>query len=309
MIKMNVHQSIHIDAAPAKIFTVINDLHQWERWSPWVIAEPTAEITVAKDGKYHEWDGKIIGSGNLKIIEEMENQLVEMQLNFLKPWKSTATTCFELEATKKGTLVHWKMNSSLPLFLFWMKKQMQVFVGMDYDRGLLLLKDLVENGKAHSQLDIQGTTHFPATNYIGITTQCSTKEIGENMERDFTALMAFVMKECQDIMNGDALSIYHKFNVMRGRVKYTACFPVTAVPEKLPEGFISGRVPDLTTYSIRHTGPYHHIANAWAAGMMHQRGKQFKPAKSFPPFEVMRNSPKNTPPNALISDILFPMKG
>ena len=116
MIKMNVHQSIHIDAAPAKIFTVIKDLHQWERWSPWVIAEPTAEITVAKDGKYHEWDGKIIGSGNLKIIEEVENQLVEMQLNFLKPWKSTATTRFELEATKKGTLVHWKMNSSLTLF-------------------------------------------------------------------------------------------------------------------------------------------------------------------------------------------------
>ena len=309
MIKMNVHQSIHIDAAPAKIFTVINDLQQWERWSPWVIAEPTADINVAKDGKYHEWDGKIIGAGNLKIIEEVENQLVEMQLNFLKPWKSTATTRFELEATKKGTLVHWKMNSSLPLFLFWMKKQMQVFVGMDYGRGLLLLKDLVENGKAHSQLDFQGTTHFSSTDYIGITTQCSTQEIGENMERDFTALMAFVMKECQDIMNGDALSIYHKFDVIRGKVKYTACFPVTAIPEKLPEGFIRGSIPDLTTYSIRHTGPYHHIANAWAAGMMHQRGKQFKPVKSFPPFEVMRNSPKNTPPNALISDILFPMKG
>ena len=76
--------------------------------------------------------------------------------------------------------------------------------------------------------------------------------------------------------NGDALSIYHKFDVMRGKVKYTACFPVTAIPEKLPEGFISGRVPDLTTYSIRHTGPYHHIANAW--GQYAPKSKQFKPA-------------------------------
>lgn len=308
MIKMNVHESILIDAAPSKVFSVINDLHQWEAWSPWVIAEPDAAISVAKDGKYHEWEGEIIGAGNLKIVHEVENELVEMNLNFLKPWKSKATTTFELEETIKGTRVYWKMESSLPLFLFWMKKQMQIFVGMDYDRGLKLLKDLIEQGETRSQLTYQGEHAFKATQYIGIKTQCDTQDIGENMERDFTALMAFVMTHCKAIMNGDALSIYHKFDVVRGKVVYTAAYPVSSIPENLPENFVIGKIPNLTTYSIRHTGPYHHIANAWAAGMMHQRGKQFKPSRAFPPFEVMRNSPTNTPENELISDILFPMK-
>ena len=45
------------------------------------------------------------------------------------------------------------------------------------------------------------------------------------MERDFTALMAFVMTHCKAIMNGDALSIYHKFDVVRGKVVYTAAYP------------------------------------------------------------------------------------
>ena len=57
---MNVNKSILIDAAPEKIFPIINDLSNWEQWSPWVIAEPTALINVAKDGKYHDWDGDII---------------------------------------------------------------------------------------------------------------------------------------------------------------------------------------------------------------------------------------------------------
>ena len=75
MPKMNVNKSIFIDATPAKIFPIINDLNNWEQWSPWTLAEPTAKITVAKDGKYHDWDGDIIGSGNLKITSEEKMNL------------------------------------------------------------------------------------------------------------------------------------------------------------------------------------------------------------------------------------------
>ena len=61
MPKMNVIKSIYVDAAPEKIYPIINDLSNWEQWSPWVIAEPNAQLNVAADGKYHEWDGEIIG--------------------------------------------------------------------------------------------------------------------------------------------------------------------------------------------------------------------------------------------------------
>ena len=116
MPKMNVNKSILIDATPEKIFPIINDLNNWEHWSPWTLAEPTVKITVAKDGKYHDWDGDIIGSGNLKITSEVEHQSVVMNLQFLKPWKSKAITKFHLKKTQKGTLVHWTMESSLPVF-------------------------------------------------------------------------------------------------------------------------------------------------------------------------------------------------
>ena len=306
MITMNVNQSIQINASPKKVFAVLNDLHQWEAWSPWVLAEPTAKITVAKDGKYHEWEGEIIGAGNLKIDHEKENELIEMSLHFLKPWKSKAKTTFVLEKKGKGTLLTWKMNSRLPFFLFWMKKQMQTFVGMDYDRGLKLLKDLVETSQTNSTLTFHGKKPFKGTAYIGLKTSCSPQDMAENMERDFTDILKNIVEYCKDLANGDFLTIYHEFDVMKNKVVYTACFPVTKIIKELPERFVTGHIPDLNTYSIRHKGPYRHIANAWAAGMMHERGKKFKPNKKFPPIEVMRNSPKNTPENELVADILFP---
>ncbi|MDB9821639.1 hypothetical protein OAC17_02770 [Flavobacteriaceae bacterium] len=34
MPKMNVIKSIYVDAAPEKIYPIINDLSNWEQWSP-----------------------------------------------------------------------------------------------------------------------------------------------------------------------------------------------------------------------------------------------------------------------------------
>lgn len=101
MPKMNVLQSIHIDASPEKIYPLISNLNHWNRWSPWVLAEPTAKITTTNEGTYHEWEGDIIGAGNLKIESSQPNVSVAMALTFLKPWKSSASTRIHLHKNKK----------------------------------------------------------------------------------------------------------------------------------------------------------------------------------------------------------------
>lgn len=305
---MNVNASLLIKASPEKIYPIISNLNYWETWSPWVLAEPSAAITVAKDGKYHEWTGEIIGSGNLKVVDEVENKSVSMDLNFLKPWRSFAKTTFELTPQKEGTLVQWTMESRLAFFLFWMKKQMEIFVSMDYNRGLLLLKDLIETGGTNSTLSFRGSKPFYATKYVGIKTSCPFSEIGNHMERDFTELMPYLMQNYRELLTGNGLSIYHKTEIVKDRVVYTAAHPVSEIPKNLPEHFVVGELPKFNAYTIRHTGPYRHIGNAWAAGMMHQRSKKFKATRAIPPIEVMYNSPTNTPEKELISEILFPVR-
>jgi uncharacterized membrane protein len=173
MPKTHVSKSINIDRSPDEIFKKLNDFNQWPQWSPWLICEPDARVEVAPDAKYYEWEGKRVGSGNMRIINEQPNGSIDYDLTFLTPWKSTAKVRFALEDTGESTKVTWIMDSSLPFFMFWMKKSMESFIGMDFDRGLNMLKEQVEDGTVNSKLEFIGEGSYPGCQYLGITRTCS----------------------------------------------------------------------------------------------------------------------------------------
>ena len=43
--------------------------------------------------------------------------------------------------TRLSRVVVCPMRGALPWFLFWMRPAMETFIGMDYERGLKMLKD------------------------------------------------------------------------------------------------------------------------------------------------------------------------
>lgn len=68
MPKTHVNKEIIIDASAQKVFSIINDFHHWSIWSPWLVAEPEAKVTVREDGKFYEWSGKRVGAGEMTIV-------------------------------------------------------------------------------------------------------------------------------------------------------------------------------------------------------------------------------------------------
>ena len=161
MPKMHISKSIHIDAPAEKIYSIISNYNDWQPWSPWLITEPEAKVTVKDDGKSYEWEGKRTGAGNMTILKAEENKILEMDLNFLKPWKSHADVFFYLKEENGGTKVEWGMDSSLPFFLFFMKKMMVAFVGADYERGLSMLKAYAEKGSVPTKLEFIVQEYLP----------------------------------------------------------------------------------------------------------------------------------------------------
>ena len=193
-------------------------MSNWQKWSPWVIAEPNVKIKLTYDGYYYEWEGDIIGAENLKIFDREVNKSVQMHLSFLKPWKSKATTTFHLKPTPKGTTLTWSMKSKLPFFMIWMKRQMEDFIGMDYDRGLNMLKDLIETGNTNSSLKFKGQKKLYPLQYVGLKRTCPINEIGQNMEQDFTYLLDFLGENYSDQLKGKLMSIYHQWKINKNRV-------------------------------------------------------------------------------------------
>lgn len=203
-------------------------------------------MKVADDAKFYEWEGKRIGSGNMRITAEHPDSVIEYDLTFLTPWKSTAKVRFELESLGDTTRAVWLMESSLPFFMFWMKKTMETLIGMDFERGLNMLKEYVEDGAIKSKLEFIGKGSYPGCQYIGISTSGAIADVGKFMTNDFEKLWNYLGKN-KDNIAGESFSIYHKWEMVKQKVSYTAGIPLQKVPDNLPEGMIAGAIPSIAT--------------------------------------------------------------
>ena len=307
MPKTYMEKSITIAANVEKVKSIITDFNHWEHWSPWLILEPECKAIVSDGGKKQEWDGKRIGSGMMTILAESDT-VINYDLVFLKPWKSKAKSDFLIEVVDENTTkLTWTMEGSLPFFMFWMKPMMERMIGMDYDRGLFMLKEYVENGSVDAKLEFLGESEYPGCKFIGIKNECSIDNIGEVMSGDFKKLMGFAKKRNENLTD-EFFSIYHKFDFSKNKVVYTSGVGVKTEQQDLPTGIFNSSIPATKIHTVRHTGPYELSGNAWSAIMALERAKAFKKNKKVHPMEFYRNSPTNTEPKELVSDISIAIK-
>ncbi|MGB3464515.1 MAG: SRPBCC family protein [Cyclobacteriaceae bacterium] len=307
MPKFRVEESIIVTAPAEKVYKVVSDFNHWTAWSPWLILEPGVKVDVAPDTKSYTWEGNSVGSGKMKITDEQPNQQVTYDLHFLKPWKSYARVQFRIEEINEGTKVTWLMDSGLPFFLFWMKKQMVAFLRMDYARGLAMLKDYVEDDKVHSELEFPGTGTYEGSTYLGVKSTCAIDTIDIAMDKDFELLRNTIGEDRENI-SGQEFSIYHKWDFANNKASYTACIPVKQIPDDLPGEVTTGTIPQVQVHTVRHIGPYGHLGNAWSAQYMKVRNKAFKPNKKVAPFEVYVNDPADVSELELVTEVHFPIK-
>lgn len=306
MPKMSVKKSIHIDAPVEKAFNAVADLGTWNNWSPWTIMDPDCEVTVKEGGKAYSWDGPRVGAGNMKVLSETPNQSVDYDLTFLRPMESTAEVRMEVKEKDGGSEVTWLMDSHLPFFLFFKKKKFEMFIGMDYERGLLMLKDYVETGSVPSKLNFLGKSDYEGCLFVGKISTCRIEDMPETMKANFEEVMAW------GVANGrspeDGIAVYHDYDLKRGITTFTSGVKVDEKPKNIPSGFVFEEQYDTKLMTVEHIGPYRHLGNAWSTLQTMIRNKEFKTKKHYHPFETYGNSPKDTPENELITRIHFSVR-
>lgn len=308
MPKFSLEEKVQVDAQPAHVRAIVKDFKQWEPWSPWLSADPNCKVEYADDGASYSWDGEVIGSGMMEVTRETDDAIF-YDLNFFKPWKSQADVAFHFKTKDGGTEVAWSMDSSLPFFMFFMKKMMVAWVSADYRRGLAKLKDYAETGSVPSQNQFEGVGEGFVGKYVGIRSdRVPMDELGPRMSEQFEELKKWMAVEGIE-PNGAPLSITHKFDMVNRRFDYTAAIPVTELSNGVAYNFVSGTLKAPKTFKVKHTGAYRHLSSAWSAAMMHQRSKQFRPQKGVDPFEVYVSDPTNTPEAELVTEIHLPAAG
>ena len=85
MPSINVERSINIKGTTESVFAVLSDFNQWRIWSPWLITESKAEMTVSADGQSYQWQGERVGQGAMALISSEPNQALNLHLKILMP--------------------------------------------------------------------------------------------------------------------------------------------------------------------------------------------------------------------------------
>jgi len=147
----SIRRGATIKAPPEKIFSLINDFHQWGSWSPWENKDPAMKRTFSGSasgrGAVYAWDGnKNVGSGRMEVLEASSPSKIVIKLDFFTPFEAHNTAEFTMLPQGDATSVDWVMHGPARFI----SKLMQVFmsfdkmIGKDFEAGLSNLKKLTE---------------------------------------------------------------------------------------------------------------------------------------------------------------------
>lgn len=146
-----ITRSATISAPPAAVFEQLNDFHEWDHWSPWAKMDPNAknsfEGPASGVGAGFSWSGNNqVGEGRMKITESQPNELIRLDLEFVKPFAAKNVTEFTLKPVGNQTNVTWSMSGTNNFVGKAMGLIMNCdkMVGGQFEKGFENLKAIVE---------------------------------------------------------------------------------------------------------------------------------------------------------------------
>jgi hypothetical protein len=141
-------RSTLIAAPPAKVRAFVSDFHAWPKWSPWEGLDADLQRTYSGAeegvGARYAWVGKKAGEGSMAITAATADR-VDLDLDFLKPFKANNKVVFRFDGEESGTRVTWTMSGTRNLLLTIMGKLFfDGMIGKDFEKGLAQLKAVAE---------------------------------------------------------------------------------------------------------------------------------------------------------------------
>jgi len=151
MADFSLSRSIRVRATSDRVHALLDDFREWQKWSPWEGLDPDLhrEYTGPDHGvgSRYRWAGnKKAGEGTMAITGSTPTSVV-VDLVFLKPFKATNVTRFDLAPAGDATDVTWTMTGTRSAIMSVAGKlYFDKAIAKDFDRGLADLKTQAERG-------------------------------------------------------------------------------------------------------------------------------------------------------------------
>ncbi|MEP7263258.1 MAG: SRPBCC family protein [Bacteroidota bacterium] len=148
--KFSMERSTLINADQKVIFDQINNLKNWEQWSPWQKMDPETKITYdgpeAGVGASYSWTSSKNGDGTLTISESIPYESVTTDMDFKENGKGVAG--FKIAKEGNGNKLIWWFETDLesnPFKKFFFGMMGESIMSKPFDQGLSDIKKIAES--------------------------------------------------------------------------------------------------------------------------------------------------------------------
>lgn len=147
----SVERSIVINAPAGEIFPHLNSMREFHEWSPWADIDPDTvyqfdgpESGIGSRMSWQSGDAQV-GRGSQEIIDSIDDQRVDMRLEFGDQGDGSAAFLLEPEGPAT-TRLRWQFRTVFGWDLFgrYVGLMLDSMIGSAYDKGLRELKSRVE---------------------------------------------------------------------------------------------------------------------------------------------------------------------
>ena len=258
-----VEVSRDIDANPATVFALTNDLERASLWSPVVASDPNARVVYAGPqrgvGATMTWDGPVAGSGAQIITESQPYERVAIVMN---PGESSESlTVFEMARSAAGTRVvaRYEADHGFSFTSRLLGLLVKRVFRRDFETGLAALGEIAENLPRADFSGIEIEHLVVEAMDIAMLTATSAPEssiVSETMGAAYFEILTFI--DTQGLAEAGApLSIARQFS--GSKLRFDAAIPVRGVTPATPRD--GARVRIGQTYAgpvirVKHIGSY-----------------------------------------------------
>ncbi|MCI5056302.1 MAG: SRPBCC family protein [Flavobacteriales bacterium] len=203
--EMNVERSLYINSDPKTVFDQVNNLKNWEAWSPWLQMDPDMKLTYGSTvgvGAQYSWesDNQNVGVGSLQIVESLPEKSLKTKIEF--EGQGGGNGLWTFKKINNGTNVTWAMQSDIP----WYNIPGKIFsflidgmVGPTFETGLASIKEICESIAEKGQLVVED---YDVPEEIWLVT---IKDSGAYDQRKTTKMELF--KELRGYLAGEKIEV------------------------------------------------------------------------------------------------------
>ena len=274
----HVSRSLTIKAAPENVFSLVNNLKSWNRWSPWHQMDPKMKITWGGpdegNGSWYAWESQHsqVGTGKISITQSAPFDSIVTRMEFMGS-DDPAWGRYEFKAVEGGVSLTMRMDAEFGYNIIarYFGLLMKGEIEKNFDAGLENLRKISEEGMAKAAKGEYLITESWQNEqpYLSIRDTVTMATIAEKFGANYGRIGALLGKQGLK-MAGPVFSILHQ----SGQVMDLE-WGIPVPPEAKGEGDIKlMKLNAGKTIKADYYGPYEGSEPAFAAVLKYAADKK-----------------------------------